>query len=104
RAYEAVVLDYVWGFWQYSTLADCADIPADAKVIGGGVAQAGETLFTPLRRHLRAFAVLDFVRDLKVRPAALARDAGLIGAAAAARQQFAERSGAAAPVVHETNA
>ncbi|MGP2436775.1 S28 family serine protease [Streptomyces sp. JW3] len=31
RAYEAVVLDYVWGFWQYSTLADCADIPADAK-------------------------------------------------------------------------
>ncbi|MEU5363017.1 S28 family serine protease [Streptomyces sp. NPDC005925] len=31
RAYEAVVLDYVWGFWQYSTLADCADIPADAE-------------------------------------------------------------------------
>jgi hypothetical protein len=31
RAYEAVVLDYVWGFWQYSTLNDCADIPADAK-------------------------------------------------------------------------
>ncbi|MEU4653676.1 S28 family serine protease [Streptomyces sp. NPDC023723] len=30
RAYEAVVLDYVWGFWQYSTLADCAGIPADA--------------------------------------------------------------------------
>ncbi|MEV5436035.1 S28 family serine protease [Streptomyces sp. NPDC052682] len=31
RAYEAVVLDYVWGFWQYSTLADCDQIPADAK-------------------------------------------------------------------------
>ncbi|MEU3104907.1 S28 family serine protease [Streptomyces griseoflavus] len=31
RAYEAVVLDYVWGFWQYSTVADCQDIPADAK-------------------------------------------------------------------------
>ncbi|MGV9236820.1 aminopeptidase, partial [Streptomyces nigra] len=31
RAFEAVVLDYVWGFWQYSTVADCADIPADAK-------------------------------------------------------------------------
>lgn len=30
RAYEAVVLDYVWGFWQYSTLADCESIPADA--------------------------------------------------------------------------
>ncbi|MFJ6082845.1 S28 family serine protease [Streptomyces sp. NPDC092369] len=31
KAYEAVVLDYVWGFWQYSLLSDCADIPADAK-------------------------------------------------------------------------
>ncbi|MFF5253804.1 S28 family serine protease [Streptomyces leeuwenhoekii] len=30
RAYEAVVLDYVWGFWQYSTLKDCDAIPADA--------------------------------------------------------------------------
>ncbi|OAR25924.1 aminopeptidase [Streptomyces sp. ERV7] len=30
KAYEAVVLDYVWGFWQYSLLADCATIPADA--------------------------------------------------------------------------
>ncbi|MFE9765539.1 S28 family serine protease [Streptomyces sp. NPDC005808] len=30
RAYEAVVLDYVWGFWQYSLLADCDTIPADA--------------------------------------------------------------------------
>jgi hypothetical protein len=31
RAYEAVVLDYVWGFWQYSLLSDCGSIPADAK-------------------------------------------------------------------------
>jgi glucokinase len=67
----------------------------EVAVIGGGVAQAGETLFTPLRRHLRAFAVLDFVRGLEVRPAALARDAGLIGAAAAARQEFNKAGGAA---------
>jgi hypothetical protein len=33
KAYEAVVLDYVWGFWQYSLLADCDSdvIPKDAK-------------------------------------------------------------------------
>jgi hypothetical protein len=31
RAYEAVVLDYVWGFWQYSLLADCDTVPADAR-------------------------------------------------------------------------
>ncbi|MFF4542882.1 aminopeptidase [Streptomyces sp. NPDC001406] len=30
RAYEAVVLDYVWGFWQYSLLSDCDKIPANA--------------------------------------------------------------------------
>lgn len=30
KAYEAVVLDYVWGFWQYSLLSDCDTIPADA--------------------------------------------------------------------------
>ncbi len=34
KAYEAVVLDYVWGFWQYNLLANCGDdslIPPDAK-------------------------------------------------------------------------
>ncbi|MGV9451236.1 S28 family serine protease [Streptomyces sp. NPDC003635] len=31
KAYEATVLDYVWGFWQYSLLSDCDTIPADAK-------------------------------------------------------------------------
>ncbi|WP_405955193.1 S28 family serine protease [Streptomyces phaeochromogenes] len=34
KAYEAVVLDYVWGFWQYAQAADCAEdelIPPDAK-------------------------------------------------------------------------
>ncbi|WP_327748874.1 S28 family serine protease [Streptomyces europaeiscabiei] len=33
KAYEAVVLDYVWGFWQYSKLADCDSdaIPKDAE-------------------------------------------------------------------------
>ncbi|MFJ3805604.1 S28 family serine protease [Streptomyces sp. NPDC090073] len=30
KAYEAVVLDYVWGFWQYSLLADCDTVPANA--------------------------------------------------------------------------
>ncbi|WP_329195371.1 MULTISPECIES: S28 family serine protease [unclassified Streptomyces] len=30
KAYEAVVLDYTWAFWQYSLLADCAGIPVAA--------------------------------------------------------------------------
>jgi glucokinase len=52
-------------------------------VLGGGVSRAGEVIFEPLRRHLREFAVLDYVRDLEVRPAVL-ENAGLLGAAALA--------------------
>ncbi len=52
-------------------------------VLGGGVSKAGEVIFGPLRRHLRDFAVLDYVRDLEVRPAVL-ENAGLLGAAALA--------------------
>lgn len=52
-------------------------------VVGGGVAKAGPLLFEPLRRHLTRYASLPFTRDLKVLPAALGGDAGLVGAAAA---------------------
>jgi glucokinase len=52
-------------------------------VLGGGVSKAGEVIFGPLRRHLRDFAVLDYVTDLEVRPAIL-ENAGLLGAAALA--------------------
>ncbi|MFI1471137.1 S28 family serine protease [Streptomyces wuyuanensis] len=30
KAFEAVVLDYTWAFWQYSLATDCASIPAAA--------------------------------------------------------------------------
>ncbi|UQX05179.1 ROK family protein [Streptomyces sp. RerS4] len=59
-------------------------VETDIAVIGGGVAACGDTLFVPIRRHLASYATLSFVRDLKVVPAALGTDAGLIGAAAAA--------------------
>ncbi|WP_233493879.1 ROK family protein [Desertihabitans brevis] len=52
-------------------------------VIGGGVSKAGEVVFEPLRRHLRDFATLHYVRDLRVLPAEL-ENAGLLGAAAVA--------------------
>lgn len=56
----------------------------DIAVIGGGVAGAGEVLFAPLRRFLRDYATLSFVRQLTVAPAVMGTDAGLVGAAAAA--------------------
>ncbi|NBE56935.1 ROK family protein [Streptomyces sp. YC537] len=61
-------------------------VEIDIVVIGGGVAAAGELLLTPLRRHLETYAALDFVRHLRVAPAALGTDAGLVGAWAAAER------------------
>ncbi|MFD9428906.1 MULTISPECIES: ROK family protein [unclassified Streptomyces] len=59
-------------------------VEIDIAVIGGGVAGAGEVLFAPLRRSLRDYATLSFVRRLTVAPAVMGTDAGLVGAAAAA--------------------
>ena len=50
-------------------------------VVGGGVARSGRTLFDPLTAALADYAGLSFIRDLRVVPAALGGDAGLIGAA-----------------------
>lgn len=59
----------------------------DLVVIGGGVANAGPVLFDPLREALRDYAALDFIRGLRVVPAELGGDAGLVGAAALLREQ-----------------
>lgn len=51
-------------------------------VIGGGVAQAGDIYWNPLLKHIRAEAEFyGFLHDLKVSPAKLTTNAGLIGAA-----------------------
>jgi glucokinase len=53
----------------------------DLAVIGGGVAKSGRILFDPLRAALAEYAGLDFLAGLRVVPAQLGGDAGLIGAA-----------------------
>ncbi|MFH8486814.1 ROK family protein [Streptomyces longisporoflavus] len=62
-------------------------VEIDIAVIGGGVAKAGDVLFDPLRRSLKDYATLSFVRHLTVAPALMGTDAGLVGAAAAALNQ-----------------
>jgi glucokinase len=54
----------------------------DLVVIGGGVSKAGPLLFDPLREALDRYARLDFLRGLRVVPAHLGGEAGLVGAAA----------------------
>lgn len=54
----------------------------EVVAIGGGLSQAGSLLLGPLEETLRRYARLEFTRDVRVVPAALGQDAGLIGAAA----------------------
>src|SRR3984957_15897594 len=54
----------------------------DLVVVGGGVAKSGATLFDPLHEALAGYAGLEFIRGLRVVPAALGGGAGLSGAAA----------------------
>ena len=53
----------------------------DLVVIGGGVANSGPLLFDPLRAAVAEYARLDFLTGLRVVPAELGGDAGLVGAA-----------------------
>jgi len=53
----------------------------DLVVIGGGVAKSGRLLFDPLRAALAQYAGLDFLAGLRVMPAELGGEAGLVGAA-----------------------
>ncbi|MFM9698839.1 ROK family protein [Streptomyces europaeiscabiei] len=59
-------------------------VEIDIAVIGGGVANAGDVLFVPLRTALKDYATLSFVQHLTIAPAVMGTDAGLVGAAAAA--------------------
>jgi glucokinase len=62
-----------------------AMIAPEAIVIGGGLAQAGDALFSPLRE--RVDALLSFHRRPLLVPAQIGENAGLIGAALGARER-----------------
>lgn len=69
----------------------CWLLNPEAVVIGGGVARAGELLFGPLKEHLFAQLSGPFADHLMVLTAAFGHEAGIIGAAALARDQIAIR-------------
>ena len=56
----------------------------DTIVIGGGVAKAGDFLFDPIRRTITARTIKVFNEHLRVVPATLGNEAGIIGNAALA--------------------
>lgn len=81
RSFERAAQALAAGIAATATLVEI-----EIAVVGGGVAGAGDILFTPLRRALRDYATLSFARDVTVVPAQMGTDAGVVGAAAAAQQ------------------
>jgi len=59
-------------------------------MIGGGIAQAGEVLFAPLRRAVAARTSKLTFDVTQIMPALLGPSAGVIGAAQWAREQIHE--------------
>ncbi len=56
----------------------------EVVIVGGGVSAANEFLFGPMREAVDEHLIKAFADDLRILPAALGQDAGLIGAAALA--------------------
>jgi glucokinase len=54
----------------------------EVVAVGGGLSQAGALLFDPLQEFLAAHTQLEFASKVRVVPAALGQNAGLVGAAA----------------------
>lgn len=53
----------------------------EAFIIGGGISKAGDLLFAPLRRYLKAQLYGPHYEKIKILPAQFGNEAGLIGAA-----------------------
>ena len=68
--------------------ATCWLLNPEIIVIGGGVAQAGKILFTPLERHLNSQLSGPFKDHLKVVPAEFSNNAGILGTAALALDEL----------------
>ena len=62
----------------------------DKIVIGGGIAQAGDLLFAPIRRSVEVNALYAPLQDCRILPAELGDDAGVLGGAAMVLQRMNE--------------
>lgn len=74
------------GHWLGIALAGAVNfLNPEQIVIGGGIAQAGSLLFDPIERAIRLHAFERPARAVKLLPAALGAQAGMIGAAVLAQ-------------------
>src|SRR6202035_813729 len=58
-------------------------------VLGGGLSNAGDLLFVPVRRHIMSRAIRPLAEACEIVPAQLGEQAGVLGAAAVAFDRLA---------------
>ena len=75
-----------------SIVNTCWILNPEAIIIGGGVAKAGDLLFTPLKESIAAQLSPAFSENLQILPAFFSNDAGMIGAASISLEQAAKYS------------
>jgi glucokinase len=71
----------------------------EVVVLGGGVMAAGELILEPIREAIQKATVLQAYQCVRIVPAQLGQDAGIIGAALLARDMLREASSKAVPVI-----
>jgi glucokinase len=82
----AIAIWHEVGTWIGTGLAGVVNLLNPERIIiGGGIAQAGELLFTPIREAIRLRAFELPAQAAELVPAALGPEAGLIGASVLAR-------------------
>lgn len=69
-----------------SLASTCWLLNPEIIVIGGGISKAGNTLFTPLKKHLHAQLSSPFKDNLKIVPAEFSNNAGILGSATLATE------------------
>ena len=75
----------------------CWLLNPDAIIIGGGISNAGDILFAPLRKHLFDQLSAPFTEALQILPARFGNEAGMIGAAALALEGLDPRTAIPTP-------
>lgn len=68
-------------------------IGPDRVIIGGGIAQAGDLLFDPIRRSVAIHALAVPLQACEILPAALGDDAGVLGGAAIVLRRMVSEKG-----------
>lgn len=76
------IVDYITEYIAYGLSILLHVTNPEIVVIGGGVALAGDILFDGIVKKIKKYSLLACIEDLKILPAKLGNEAGIIGAAA----------------------